>query len=118
MKEQRMKTAVALHYDGESAPILSAKGRGELAERIIEMARENEVPLKEDAALSAMLAQLDLGEQIPEELYMAVAEVLAFVYWVTGRLPEGYLPPEQEKPQKSARQRLLDALGPQDTQGS
>ncbi len=106
------KTAVALLYDGENAPILTAKGRGELAERIIETARESEVPLKEDAALSTMLAQLELGEQIPEELYMAVAEVLAFVYWVTGRLPEGYLPPEEKKPEKSARERLLEAMGP------
>jgi flagellar biosynthesis protein len=81
MEEQ--KTAIALRYsptDGESAPKITAKGDGYLAEEILRIARENDVPLRQDAALAGALASLDVGQQIPSELFRAVAEVLAFVY--------------------------------------
>lgn len=74
------KKAVALQYDGLGAPRLTAKGQAELAERIIALAQEHQVPLYEDEQLAAALAHLDLGDEIPELLYMAIAEVLAFVY--------------------------------------
>lgn len=77
--------AVALHYNGNGAPRVVAKGGGQLAERIIETAREHKVPLEEDAALAATLSRLDLGTEIPRELYVAVAHVLAFAWAVTGR---------------------------------
>lgn len=74
------KRALALQYDGLGAPRLTAKGCAEIAERIIAIAEEEGVPLYEDAGLAAALAHLELGEEIPELLYMAIAEVLAFVY--------------------------------------
>jgi flagellar biosynthesis protein len=77
--------AVALHYSGSGAPRVVAKGGGGLAERIIETAREHNVPLQEDAALVAALSRLDLGREIPRELYVAVAHVLAFAWSVTGK---------------------------------
>ncbi|MGM0592944.1 MAG: EscU/YscU/HrcU family type III secretion system export apparatus switch protein [Pseudomonadota bacterium] len=81
------KSAIALHYDEKNAPRISAKGSGELAEQIIALAKEHDVPLHEDGELAALLSQLELGEEIPRELYLAVAEVLAFAYMLTGKLP-------------------------------
>lgn len=77
--------AVALHYNGNGAPRVTAKGHGLVAERIIETAREHRVPLEEDAALAASLSRLDLGTEVPRELYVAVAHVLAFAWAVTGK---------------------------------
>jgi flagellar biosynthesis protein len=78
----RRKRAVALRYrrGEDSAPVVVAKGAGTLAERILEIAREYEIPLYEDPDLVEVLAKIDLGNVIPPELYQAVAEVLAFVY--------------------------------------
>lgn len=81
------KKAVALQYDGLGAPRLTAKGQAEVAERIIALAEEHQVPLYEDADLAAALAHLDLGEEIPELLYLAIAEVLAFVYDLKNKAP-------------------------------
>ena len=78
--KKESKLAVALHYDGLDAPRVTAKGGGEIARRIIETAREHDIPLEEDPALAGLLYNVDLGDQIPETLYRAVAELLAFVY--------------------------------------
>jgi len=86
------RSAIALHYDGDGAPRLSAKGMGAVAEEIIRVAEEHGVPLEEDAELAALLGQLDLGDEVPEELWLAVAEVLAFAFIVTGRFPPGWEP--------------------------
>ncbi|HEX7012513.1 MAG TPA: EscU/YscU/HrcU family type III secretion system export apparatus switch protein [Steroidobacteraceae bacterium] len=83
----RPALAIALHYSGSGAPRVVAKGGGQLAERIIETAREHNVPLQEDAALASALARVDLGREIPRELYVAVAHVLAFAWSVTGKRP-------------------------------
>ncbi len=74
--------AAALKYDGkkDTAPVLTAKGRGVIAEKIIELARKNDIPIKNDPALVEVLSKLDIDEHIPVELYQAVAEILAFVY--------------------------------------
>jgi flagellar biosynthesis protein len=76
------KKAVALRYDAQQdmAPRVVAKGSGILAERIIEVAKEHGIQLHEDPDLVAVLSKLDLDAMIPENLYRAVAEVLAFVY--------------------------------------
>ncbi|MCL4694614.1 MAG: EscU/YscU/HrcU family type III secretion system export apparatus switch protein [Candidatus Hydrogenedentes bacterium] len=76
------RKAVALRYDAQedSAPRVVAKGNRLLAERIIEIARENEIPIHEDPDLVAVLSKLDVDREIPELLYKAVAEVLAYVY--------------------------------------
>ena len=79
--------AAALGYDPDldEAPRLLAKGVGELADRIIHIAREHDIPIREDQDLVAVLARLDLDREIPQELYKAVAEMLAFVYRVNSR---------------------------------
>ena len=77
--------AVALHYNGNGAPRVVAKGGGVVADKIIETAREHRIPLEEDAALAASLSRLDLGAEVPRELYVAVAHVLAFAWAVTGK---------------------------------
>ncbi len=82
--------AIALNYDGENAPRLTAKGQDELARRIVELAREHEVPLHQDPQLAALLSQIPLGDEIPEALYRAVAEVIAFAYMLSGKRPPGY----------------------------
>ncbi|GBD39464.1 Flagellar biosynthetic protein FlhB [bacterium HR37] len=83
----KIKKAVALRYDKEadSAPRVVAKGRGNVAEKILQIAREYNIPLKEDPILVDALSTLDLYQEIPPELYKAVAEVLAFVYRLTQR---------------------------------
>lgn len=86
-RQDNRPRAVALIYDGERmpAPTVSASGKGKLAERIIELAREHNIPIRQDAALAELLSQLDVGQIIPPELYPVVAEVLAFVYRLEGR---------------------------------
>jgi len=86
--ERQRERAVAIRYDANSdgAPRLTAKGSGHLAERIREIAEQHGVAVHEDPDLVQALAQLDLGQEIPEDLYRAVAEVLAFVYQVNRRL--------------------------------
>lgn len=79
---RRKRTAVALRYNPQtqSAPSLVAKGRGKMAEKILEIAREHDIYIHEDPAIVEVLSQLDLNEEIPQELYLVVAELLAFVY--------------------------------------
>lgn len=78
----RSPVAVALHYrpERERAPRVVAKGGGETAARILAIAKENGVPLQQDPVLAAALSKLDLNQEIPRELYVAVAEVLRFVW--------------------------------------
>lgn len=81
--EIRRSMAVALKYaGGDSAPVVVAKGRGLIAEEIISRARENGVYVHESPALVALLAQVDLDQYIPPQLYLAVAELLAWLYRV------------------------------------
>ncbi|OZB03170.1 MAG: flagellar protein FhlB [Marinobacter sp. 34-60-7] len=79
--------AVALKYDGEKAPVISATGTWELAEEIIRIAREHEVPLYENAELAGILGRLSLNDEIPQELYQVIAEILAFAFHIRGRTP-------------------------------
>ena len=81
--------AVALLYDGRNAPRITAKGEGMVARQILELAREHGIPLEDDPELAAILAQIPLGEEIPENLYRAIAEVIAFAYLVSGKRPPG-----------------------------
>lgn len=80
--KKKTTLAAALEYDGkkDGAPRVTARGRGVIAEKIIELARKNNVPIKNDPALAQILSKLDIDEQIPAEIYKAVAEILAFVY--------------------------------------
>ena len=85
---EKSPKAVALKYDSKKdlAPRVIAKGRGDMAAKIIEVAKANNVPLYEDKNLVQILEALDLETEIPPELYRAVAEVLAFIYRLNGRL--------------------------------
>lgn len=81
-KELEHDRAVALKYrrGKDSAPRITAKGRGSLAEKILAVAQANNIPIRQDRALLEALYRLEINEEIPEELYRVVAEVLAFVY--------------------------------------
>ncbi len=87
--DRTAQRAAALHYTPgtDVAPRLTAKGSGATAEKIIAIAREHGVPLREDHQLIELLSTLDLYEVIPPELYRAVAEILAFVHRMTKEVP-------------------------------
>ena len=90
MKRRRAKPpeiAVALHYDGDSAPRVTAKGRGVVAEEILNVAARHRVPVRESPQLATVLATIDLGNEIPIALYRAVAEVIAFAYMLKNKVP-------------------------------
>lgn len=82
--------AVALNYQpqADTAPRVVAKGQGELARRIVEIARENGIAIERDADLAALLAAVDLDQEIPAEAFAAVAEILGYLYRANGRLSE------------------------------
>lgn len=86
----KLKTATALQYDGKQAPTITAKGHGELADDIIAVAREHGVLIHQDEQLSQLLSQLQLGEQIPSQLYIVIAELIAFSYVLQGKFPEDW----------------------------
>lgn len=79
--------AIALSYDGEQAPTLAAKGNDELAQAIIQLAIQAQVPIYENAELTQWLSKLELGDEIPQGLYLTIAEILAFVYKLEGKEP-------------------------------
>lgn len=78
--------AIALSYDGDNAPTVTASGEGAIAEEIVRVARAHGVPLREDAMLAALLGELELGEEIPPMLYRVIAEVIAYAYLVSGKV--------------------------------
>lgn len=104
--EDNDKKAVALSYDGQCAPTVSAAGEGELAQKIIEIAREHGVPLFENPELVRLLADIGLGEEIPETLYLCIAQIIAFAYTIQGKTPQGWRPPHQSE-SPAARPLLL-----------
>lgn len=86
MSKKPSQLAVALHYDKKGAPRVVAKGQGSIGEKIIEIARANDIPIEENELLAGALSNVELGDEIPAELYKAVAEVLIFVLRLSGRL--------------------------------
>lgn len=80
MKGMRKAAAIAYDMKKDLAPRVTAKGQGAVAEKIIAIAREHGIPIKDDPALVEILCRLDIDEYIPVELYRAVAEILAFIY--------------------------------------
>jgi flagellar biosynthesis protein len=87
-KERTVTLAVALHYDEVNAPRVVAKGTEDIAQKIYEIARRHQVPLQENRELVQLLSKIELGDQIPEMLYLAVAEVIAFAYYLRGKVPK------------------------------
>ena len=84
-ESKRNQLAVALHYDRTGAPRVVAKGKGTIGEKIIEVAKANNIPIEENEVLAGALSNVELGDEIPAELYKAVAEVLIFVLGLTRR---------------------------------
>lgn len=80
--EEAIQQAIALFYDQINAPKVVARGDGAVAQQIIELARQHGVHLHEDPGLLKQLAHLEIGDEIPEEVYRAIAEIIAFVYWL------------------------------------
>jgi flagellar biosynthesis protein len=78
----QVKTAIALEYnpEGDGAPRVIASGRGEIADKILQIAQANQIPIREDPVLAQALSMVDLEAEIPSELYAVVAEVLGWVY--------------------------------------
>lgn len=93
MAEKRRR-AVALKYDrsGGTAPRVLAKGKGGIADKILEVAKEKGIPLYEDPELVEVLGQLDVNTEIQPELYQAVAEVLIFIYKMNQKRKAGQAP--------------------------
>lgn len=108
MNEFEPRQAIALSYDGSNAPTLTAKADYELAEQILAIAREHEVPIYENAELVKLLARLELGDEIPEALYRTIAEIIAFAWYLKGKCPPGFA----ERPDEAPLPPLLS--GPKD----
>jgi len=87
---RQIPQAVALKYDEITAPKVTAKGGSDVAEEIIRLAEEHGVPLYENADLVDILTQLELGEEIPEILYQVIAEIIAFAYYLQGKVPKDF----------------------------
>lgn len=79
---EKIKKAAALKYDAakDAAPRLTAAAQGKIAKKILELAQEHNIPIYRDPALADALVRLDIGQEIPPELYRAAAEILAFIY--------------------------------------
>ena len=97
--KQPPRQAIALSYDGINAPSLTTKGDDELAEAILAIAREHEVPIYENADLVRLLAKLELGDEIPEALYRTIAEIIAFAWYLKGKCPPGFREPVNDTTQ-------------------
>ena len=82
----KSQLAVALHYDRKGAPRVVAKGKGSLGAKIIEVAKAHDIPIEENEVLAGALSNVERGDEIPAELYKAVAEVLIFVLRLSGRI--------------------------------
>ena len=84
---KKRKTAVALRYDPlkDGVPKVAAKGSGAVADNIISLAKEHGIPVKDDPDLVEILSKLDIEEEIPSEVYVVIAELLAFVYSVNNK---------------------------------
>ncbi|GAB1266254.1 hypothetical protein NBRC116492_30640 [Aurantivibrio infirmus] len=87
LSNQEIRQAVALFYDGENAPTVSAKGDYSVAEEIIRVAQEHNVPICDNPELVDLLMNLELGDSIPESLYLSIAYIIAFAYKLDGKNP-------------------------------
>lgn len=85
----KRKKAIALKYDkGYKAPIVTALGAGKIAEAIINLASENKIPIVENNDLTESLSKLNLGDTIPQELYEAVAEIIAYIHRISSKIED------------------------------
>lgn len=84
---QKVQKAVALQYDQNTnnAPKITAKGKGEAANNIIKIAKDNKIPIKKDEDLVELLSKIDIDKEIPTSMYKAVAEIFAFIYELSNK---------------------------------
>lgn len=101
--DQNAASAAALRYSGTGAPVIVAAGMGHLAEKIVEVAAENGVPVYEDTSLATVLSQLELGREIPQELYQAIVEI--YIYFLE------FDPNDPEKFRRQRAKRLEEEKG-------
>ena len=87
MLHKTYSEVVALEYGANKAPVVTAKGEGDLAKRIVAEAQKHDVYVAEDPRLLAMLSRLDVGQEIPPDMFTAVAVILSWVYWLKGMQP-------------------------------
>ncbi|NRD73370.1 EscU/YscU/HrcU family type III secretion system export apparatus switch protein [Shewanella sp. VB17] len=88
MNNKKTKQAIALGFDGKNAPKVTAKGTGIVADEIIALAEEAGIHIHKNPHLSDFLQRLELGDEIPKELYLLIAELIAFAYMLDGKFPE------------------------------
>ena len=98
LSAQEQDLAVALYYDGQNAPRVTAKGESDLAREIMAIAEAFAVPMFRQSELAQTLYQLELNDEVPEPLYVAVAEIIAFAYQLEGRFPG-----DGKRPQRRAQ---------------
>lgn len=93
-KPYKVKSAISLQYQKEinSAPKITARGEGWVAEKIIEIAQERSIPIRKDKDLLNLLSEIDVGREVPESLYKVVAELLAWVYQLNKNYPDSHKP--------------------------
>lgn len=93
-KPYKVKSAISLQYQKEinSAPKITARGEGWVAEKIIEIAQERNIPIRKDKDLLNLLSEIDVGREVPESLYKVVAELLAWVYQLNKNYPDSHKP--------------------------
>ncbi len=104
--QNKQTKAAALKYDGQNSPKLVAKGEGEIAKEIVSIAENNDVHIHYDPLLLEVLSRLEMGDEIPEALYLSVAKIIAFAYFLQGKHPD-------KKPNKTVQANL--ALSNQST---
>lgn len=92
MNPDDIKKAVALFYDGNQAPVVAAKGDGATADEIIAIAQANNITLCENEPLLELLMTLELGDEIPENLYLSIAQIIAFAYQLQNKAPPNLSP--------------------------
>lgn len=90
INKRDISKAVALFYDGKHAPQVTAKGSGAIADEIIAIAQAHQIPLCDNQALVDLLVNLELDQEIPENLYKAVAYIIAFAYTLEGKTPDNF----------------------------
>jgi flagellar biosynthesis protein len=89
-RHQTPETAIALSYNGTQSPTVTACGTGDIAEQIVALAIEHKIPIYQNQELVTLLAALELNDEIPESLYQVIAEILAFAFKLSGKVPSDF----------------------------
>jgi len=91
-QEKEFLEAIALYYDQINDPLVVAKGEGNIAAQMIQLAKQHQIHLHEDPHLMQQLSTLEIGDRIPQNLYQIIAEIIAYVYLLEGKTPKDFDP--------------------------